>query len=88
MSKGVNVVCDGVRVSCGHLCVAEAPTEAAAETALSNFKCAADLLGDHHTPKVVNSSHLSSCGARLCAHLGRGAIVDRGASFRSLHLTL
>ena len=30
LSNGVNVVCDGVRVSGGHLCEAEAPTEAAA----------------------------------------------------------
>ncbi|MBR3593711.1 MAG: hypothetical protein IKL44_03450 [Clostridia bacterium] len=36
----------------------------------------------------LDSSHLSSCGARLCVHSYRGAIVDRGASLRSLLLTL
>ena len=55
--------------------------------ALADFESASNFFWDNHTPKVVDSSPLSSCGARLCAHSYRGAIVDRGASLRSLLLT-
>ena len=47
----------GVRVSSGHLCEAEAPTEAAAETSFSYPHCAADFFWDNNTTKVVNSSN-------------------------------
>ena len=64
LSKSVNVVSDGVRVSSGHLCEAEAPTEAGAETSLTDPHCSSDFFGDNDSPKVVYSSHLSSCGAQ------------------------
>lgn len=38
-SKSVNGVSDGVRVSSGHLCEAEAPTEAVAETSFADSRC-------------------------------------------------
>ena len=84
-SSSVNELSGGVRVSGGHLYEIEAPTEAVAETSLANPHCSSDFFGYYNTTKVVDSSHFASCGARLCAHCHRGAIVDRGASLRSLH---
>ena len=50
-----------MRVSGGHLCEAEAPTEAAAETSLSYPHRSANFLGYNNTTKVVNSSNNSCC---------------------------
>ena len=61
LSKGVNVVSKGVRVSGGHLCEAKAPTEAAAETTLTNLHGAPNLLRNHNSAQIVDSTNYSCC---------------------------
>ena len=86
LSKSVNVVCDGVRVSGGHLCEAEAPTEATAETSFTNPQSSTNLFRNNNPSQIIYSSHKTSCGAQ-----NRQALLlvaddfDRYASLRSLH---
>ena len=49
-SSGVNELSSVVRVSGGHLCETEAPTEAAAETSLTDSHCSTDFFGDNNSP--------------------------------------
>ena len=67
-----NVGCgDRVRVSGGHLCAKHRSTDRGGSRDLE--------------PVRTNFVCLHSCGARQCAHLERGAFVDRCASFCSLY---
>jgi len=76
-----------VRVSGGHLCVAEAPTEAAAETSLSYTHSAANFFGDNNPPQIIYTAYNTCCGARnFFARCSLRKISTAATPFRSLPL--